>query len=74
MTIDRMIELLRAEKECLLRNVRGECTKDCACCEIAQDDRELQSMYSNAIKMLKEHEELIRLLWDAAEAVAGAGR
>lgn len=56
MTVERMIELLEIEKECVLRNASGECNRYCAGCDLLQDDTELHEMYTEAIDMLKAQE------------------
>ena len=56
MTVERMIELLEIEKECVLRNAIGECNRYCAGCDLLQDDTELHEMYTEAIALLKAHE------------------
>ena len=55
MTIQRMIELLVIEHECVLRNSHGDCDRKCAICELAQNDIELLEMYANVISLLKAH-------------------
>jgi len=56
MTIQRMIELLEIEHECMLRGAHDDCDRNCADCELVQDDVELHEMYTNVIYMLKEQE------------------
>lgn len=56
MTVERMIELLEIEKECVLRNASGECNRYCAGCDLLQDDTELHEMYTESIALLKAHE------------------
>lgn len=56
MTVERMIELLEIEKECVLRNADGECNRYCAECDLLQDDTELHEMYTEAIALLKAQE------------------
>lgn len=56
MTVERMIELLEIEKECVLRNASGECNRYCAGCDLLQDDTELHEMYTEAIALLKAQE------------------
>ena len=53
MTVERMIELLEIEKECVLRNASGKCNRYCAGCDLLQDDTELHEMYTEAIALLK---------------------
>lgn len=56
MTVERMIELLKIEKECVLRNASGECNRYCAGCDLLQDDTELHEMYTEVIALLKVQE------------------
>lgn len=56
MTIQRMLELLEIEHECILRNSHDDCDRNCADCDLAQDDDELHEMYTDVIALLKEHE------------------
>ena len=60
MTKERMIELLEIEHECMRRGAHSECDRDCAKCEIVQDDKELDEMYTGVIALLKEQEEQIK--------------
>ena len=53
MTIDRMIELLKIEHECMLRKSHGECDGKCEDCELVQDDVELHEMYTDVVWLLK---------------------
>ena len=67
MTTDRMIELLRIEKRCVLlfsgrfREDPGDndetptrCTRDCAHCDLVQDDEELLEMYDAVIFLIQK--------------------
>lgn len=56
MTIERMIELLEIEHECMLRGSHDDCDRNCADCELVQDDGDLHEMYTNVIALLKEQE------------------
>ena len=56
MTIQRMIELLEIEHECLLRNSHGDCDRNCANCDLVQDDEELNEMYTDVIALVKKQE------------------
>lgn len=53
MTIDRMIELLKIEHDCMLRKSHGECDGKCEACELVQDDGELHEMYTDVIELLE---------------------
>ena len=57
MTIDRMIELLEIEHECMLRGSHNECDRKCECCELVQDDMDLHVMYTNVIHIMKQLKE-----------------
>ena len=54
MTTERMIELLEIEHECMLRGAHNECDRNCADCELVQDDDELHEMYTNVIALMKQ--------------------
>lgn len=54
MTIQRMIELLEIEHECMLRRAHDDCDRNCVDCELVEDDGDLHEMYTNVIAMLKE--------------------
>ena len=56
MTIQRIIELLEIEHECILRNSHDDCDRNCADCDLVQDDEELHEMYTDALALLKEQE------------------
>lgn len=56
MTIQRMLELLEIEHECMLRGSHDSCDRNCADCDLVQDDDELHEMYTNVIALLKEQE------------------
>ena len=56
MTIQRMIELLKIEHECMLRLSHDDCDRNCADCDLVQDDGDLHEMYTNVIALLKEQE------------------
>jgi len=56
MTIQRMIELLKIEHECMLRGAHDDCDRNCADCDLVQNDDELHEMYTDVIALLKEQE------------------
>lgn len=56
MTIQRMLELLEIEHECMLRGTHDDCDRNCADCDLVQDDDELHEMYTDVISLLKEQE------------------
>ncbi len=54
MTIQRMLELLEIEHECMLRGSHDDCDRNCANCELVQNDGDLHEMYTDVIALLKE--------------------
>lgn len=57
MTLERTIELLRIERECVRR--AETCTRHCEVCPLVQDDKELVQAYDQAIGLLDAIMELI---------------
>lgn len=58
MTLERVIGLLEIEHQCILRNINGNCDRDCGVCDLVQDDADLDEMYRTAIDMLKSKDGL----------------
>jgi len=58
LTIQRMLELLEIEHECMLRGAHDDCDRNCCDCELVQDDYELHEMYTDVISLLKKQEPL----------------
>ena len=58
--LERMIELLTIEHECMLRNSHGDCDRKCEDCDLVQDDGELHEMYTDVIGLLKKQEPMRR--------------
>ena len=54
MKLERMIELLEIEHECMLRCAHNECNRECQNCDLVQDDLDLHEMYTNVIHMLSK--------------------
>ena len=52
MTIDRMIDLLEVEKACVQLNADQRCDRDCANCNLVQEDDELIKMYIKVRELL----------------------
>ena len=51
MTIDRITELLKIEQKCVTRS--ATCSRDCAVCDLVQNDKELIEMYTEAINYIE---------------------
>ena len=56
MKVDRIVELLTIEHQCMLRKSHNGCDGRCEACELVQDDAELHEMYTQAIAMLTAQE------------------
>ena len=56
MTKHRAIELLRIEKECILRNKKHICDRDCNECDLVQDPVELLEMYDFVLAEMEQGE------------------
>lgn len=52
MTNERVIEVLRTEKKCVLRNIRG-CDRECGKCDLVLPDEEVLTAYDMAIKIIQ---------------------
>ncbi len=70
MSIRKMVELLEIEHTCMLRGAHDDCDRNCADCELVQDDNELHEMYTNVISMLKE-QEAVEGQWIPIESPTG---
>jgi len=53
MTAARATEVIRTEKKCVLRNIRG-CDRECGKCDLALTDEEILTAYDMAIEALEE--------------------
>ena len=54
MTLARIVELLSIERECISRNQHNDCNRDCAHCDLVQEDWELNEMYGKVIEIVKD--------------------
>ena len=54
MSIERIIELLKVEKECVERNERCSCGRHCEKCDLVQETNELIAMYGQLIDLLEK--------------------
>lgn len=52
MTNERILQLIKIERECVKRN--GKCDRDCANCDLVQIDSDLIEMYDNAIRLYQK--------------------
>ena len=52
MGIERIIEILETEKECVIKNING-CDGDCGNCDLVLEDEEILTAYTLAISILK---------------------
>ena len=54
MTVERAVELMQIEQECIRRS--RACDRDCARCELVQDEAELLEAYQMAVAALLRSE------------------
>lgn len=54
MTNDRVFELLKIERKCVVRNCHDECDRNCGACDLAQDAHEIIGMYDFVIQKLMD--------------------
>lgn len=52
MTVQRVVELLRIELECIKRNNGSSCDRNCSQCDLVQDSQELIDYYETAIQII----------------------
>lgn len=50
---DRVVDVLRNEKRCVLRNIRG-CGRDCSKCDLVLPDEVVLEALDTAIKIVQE--------------------
>lgn len=56
MSNERMLELLKIERECIQRNHDNTCNRDCLNCDLVQKDEDLMEMYD---KIISEYEKKV---------------
>lgn len=54
MTVDRAIEVLEHEKECVIRNIKNQCNRDCAKCDLLLPDMDIVIAYNYALAVLND--------------------
>lgn len=54
MEFKRALELMRIEKECVMRNATSSCDRDCAKCDLVQEDTDLIEAFQMAIFALEK--------------------
>ena len=52
MTLERVIEVLECEKQCVIRNIEKQCNRDCAKCDLLQPDMDIVIAYKYALSVL----------------------
>lgn len=77
MTMQRVIDILRTERECVERagtaTSNKACDRSCADCDLVLDDKEILEAYSMAIKAL-EQESRVTPQPDTARIITGKSR
>lgn len=62
MTNQEAIEVVKTEKECVLRNIQG-CDRDCGKCDLVMEDKIIIEGYDMAIQALEKQIPKIPDLW-----------
>ena len=55
MTVERIIQLLQAQDQCLRNQIQAKCQHNCPMCELVQDMHELVEMYSQVIEIMQSY-------------------
>ena len=51
-SVDRTLELMRIEKQCILRNENKDCDRKCESCDLVQETSELLQAYDKVIEII----------------------
>ena len=54
MTLERVIDVIEHEKECVLRNIKKQCNRDCAKCDLILPDMDIVNAYNYALAVLND--------------------
>ena len=54
MTNEKAVEVIKTERKCVLRNIRG-CDRNCADCDLVLSDEDILTAYDMAIRALSQH-------------------
>lgn len=52
MDLEKVIKILENEKACVVRNVRSECDRNCAKCDLVLPDADIINAYNYALELL----------------------
>lgn len=58
---EKILKLLRGERDCVTRIGKKECSFECGTCSLAQDPRDLFRMYTEVMKILKKPARVLTL-------------
>lgn len=65
MEIERTIEMLKIEQECVKRQNTADCSRKCFECNLCQDEQEILEAYDTAIEFLKIMDDWCAMLGEA---------
>lgn len=54
MNLKKVIEILENEKACVVRNVRNECDRNCAKCDLVLPDADIINAYNYVLAVLND--------------------
>lgn len=69
---ERIIELMKAERECVSRNSGRSCDRNCGACDLVQDDQELLAAFDGAIERLEKLRDAQAPIFRSGESVVFA--
>lgn len=76
MSLDRVIELLKIERECVIRQNGNGCQRDktnsCKGCDLVQSDDDIVKMYDTAIEIITSYNELNQKYEDLKKKYEGS--
>lgn len=58
MQIDKILQVMQNEKECVIRNSKQQCNRECNKCDLVLEDKEIIEAYTYAIHIIESIEKL----------------
>lgn len=62
MQIDKIIQVMQNEKECVIRNSKQQCNRECNNCDLVLEDNEIIEAYTYVIHIINSVEKLRKRL------------
>ena len=58
MQIDKILQIMQNEKQCIIRNSKQQCNRECNKCDLVLEDKEIIEAYTYVIHIIKSVEKL----------------